>query len=66
VYEIIEVPAETPDTKPVASTVALAVFVLLHTPPNVASFRLVVCPEHIVAVPVIATGVVVTVITWVA
>jgi hypothetical protein len=37
-YDIIAVPAETPLTEPLASTVATAVLLLLQVPPAVVSF----------------------------
>jgi len=59
-------PATTPVTTPVADpTVATAVLLLLHVPPTVAHARGVETPTHTVAVPVIAAGVALTVITFV-
>lgn len=52
VYEITEVPAEIPVTRPEASTVATPVFALDHTPPGVMSESCVDDPAHTVAVPV--------------
>lgn len=48
-----EVPAATPVTvPPVSSTVATAVFKLLHVPPATASLKVVVLPEHNDIMPV--------------
>ena len=48
-------PDETPVTNPVdASTVAVAVLALVHTPPDVALESNVVAPAHTCVVPVIA------------
>ena len=47
-------PAAIPVTVPSEPTVALAVLLLLHVPPAVASVRLTVKPTHIGALPVIA------------
>ena len=69
VYDIIAAPALIPFTTPVALlTEATAVLLLLHTPPAVASLRVVDVPVHIVVVPAIAAmvGAVPTVITLVA
>ena len=61
VYDIVAVPAETPCTVPDA-TLATAVLVLLHKPPDVASVKLVVVPVHTLAeVDVIAAGPAITV-----
>jgi len=66
---MVDVPEATPPTSPLI-TVAAAIFVLLHTPPDepVPSPRNVVEPAQIVAVPVIvpAAGNGLTVTTWVA
>ena len=54
VYFMVAIPAETPDTSPdEGSTVATEGAVLLHEPPGVASFNVVVLPAHIAPVPVI-------------
>ena len=54
----MSVPAATPVTTPVdASTVAKTTFVLLHTPPVVASLSVVVAAGHTTAVPVMAPAV---------
>jgi hypothetical protein len=51
------VPAVTPETIPdIAPTVATDVVPLLHTPPEVASDKLVVAPEHTLLAPEIAAG----------
>ena len=58
-----------PPTEPEALTVAIAVLVLLHTPPLVPSVNAVLEPEHTVNVPPIeagADGAVFTVTTCVA
>jgi hypothetical protein len=53
------VPDDTPVTVPVVPTVAVAVLVLLHTPPVVVSTNVVVAPPaHTFSVPVIEAGVV--------
>ena len=49
---MVVVPALTPVTAPVLPTVAIAVLLLLHTPPVVASLNVVVAPEHTDFVPV--------------
>ena len=55
VYVIVAVPAETPLTTPVeASTVAVAVFELVQTPPAGVLASVVVAPAHTLVVPVIA------------
>lgn len=54
-----------PVTIPVEPTVATDGVPLLHVPPAVASFNVVVKPTHTLAVPVIASGVVFTVILYV-
>jgi hypothetical protein len=46
-----------PVTTPVVLTVAIAVFVLLHTPPVVASASVVVAPGQTVVVPVMVPAV---------
>ena len=54
VYFMIAVPVDTPVTKPVVMPmVAMAVLLLLHVPPGVASLNIVVFPRHIEVVPVI-------------
>jgi len=54
VYVITDVPEVVDDavTSPVLSTVATAVLLLAHAPPDVASFKLVVVPIHRLVVPV--------------
>jgi len=54
---IFEVPADTPDTIPVEPTVATDVLPLLHVPPVVVLFRVVVAPWHKLIVPVMAATV---------
>ena len=70
VYEILVVPAEMPVTTPNASTVPLAGFTLLHTPPAAASERVVVAPTQTVNVPSTAVafgnGLTVTILVAVA
>ncbi len=51
---MVAVPAETPVTRPDALTVATAVLLLLHTPPEVAFEYCVVEPTQTVFVPVVA------------
>ena len=64
---ITDVPTARPLTKPVVLfTVAIAVLLLLHTPPEVASDNEVVLPMHNVSLPKIAVGNGVTVSTAVA
>ena len=58
------VPAVTPVTTPVVLTVATAVLELLHTPPDMASERVVVLPVLTAVVhvmlPALASGLTVT------
>ena len=66
---IVDVPTPTPVTVPSVPTVAIAVLVLLHVPPVVASVSAIVEPLHIYATPLvstIATGCVFTVTIAVA
>src|SRR5665647_2384158 len=57
VYDITDVPPDTPVTTPVpATTVATAGVALLHVPPAVASANVVVKPTHTFVVPVITAG----------
>jgi hypothetical protein len=66
VHIIVEVPAPTPVTIPVeAPIVATPVLLLLQVTPPVALESVVVLPTHTVAVPVIAAGVVFTVILYI-
>ena len=51
-YDIVAVPVDTPVTRPVASTAALAGVDEVHTPPLTALLNKVVAPTHTVAVPV--------------
>jgi hypothetical protein len=51
---MVDVPADTPVTAPPEDTVATAGVLLVHTPPVVASARVVTAPGQTVAVPVIA------------
>ena len=61
-YVMVAVPAVMPVTSPVDDpTVATEVLLLLHTPPLVASLSAVVNPTQTAAVPVIGTGVGLTV-----
>jgi len=66
VYVMVTEPAFTPVTKPLPLTVAIAVLLLIHVPPDFASESCVVKPAHTVAVPVIAPteGVALTVIDF--
>jgi hypothetical protein len=60
----VEVPGLTPVTTPVdASTVALAVLLLLHVPPLAAMDSDLVAPGHTFIVPVMPGRVELTVIT---
>jgi hypothetical protein len=65
---IVVVPAVIPFTEPLMLMVAIAVLLLLHTPPAVALFNAVVAVAQTVAVPVIvpAAGAAFTVTTCVA
>jgi hypothetical protein len=45
-YVIVEVPAETPVTTPVEDVILVAVPVLLHVPPAVASVSVIVLPTQ--------------------
>jgi hypothetical protein len=50
---IVTVPEATPVTTPVVEpTVAIAVLLLLHVPPDVALLSVVILPGHTLAVPV--------------
>ena len=51
VYEIMEVPAETPETKPVLPTVATEGETELHVPPVTPSVSAIVDPAHTKAIP---------------
>jgi hypothetical protein len=56
-YDIIDVPPETPVTIPVvASTVATAVFPLFHDPPEVTLLNVVEAPAQAVRVPEMTPG----------
>ena len=57
VYEIVVVPALTPVTTPLASTVAFDVETEVHVPPPAASAKLVVEPAQTMAVPVIVPAI---------
>ena len=60
---IVVVPGDIPDTTPKAgSIVATVELLLLHVPPAVVLFSVVVFPVHMVVVPVMAPGNGVTVI----
>jgi hypothetical protein len=57
VYEIVVMPMATPLITPVEEpTVATAVLLLLHVPPDDAEVSVVVLPTHVTAVPVIDAG----------
>ena len=62
------VPAVTPVILPVVVIVPTPVVALLHAPPAGLLVNVLVCPVHIVAVPLIlpATGALFTVTTFVA
>ena len=68
VYDMVVVPDVRPITIPEAFTVATTVLVLLHTPPLVASVKVVDELAHTLTVPMIvpADGKGLTVTTWVA
>jgi len=51
VYDIVVKPDETPVTTPVALMVAAAGLLLLHTPPDTASVRVMFRPMHTLAGP---------------
>ena len=54
---IVTAPEVTPFTVPVEEPMAaIAVLLLLHTPPEVASVNVVVKPTHTFVVPPIAAG----------
>lgn len=55
-----------PITEPPADTDAVALSLLLHVPPPVASASVLVAPLHTVVVPVMAAGVEITVSVLVA
>jgi len=64
---IVAVPAEAPDTTPVAEpTPATTVLLLLHVPPVVASAKVIAEPTQMLVRPVIAEGKGLTVTTRVA
>ena len=64
---MVDVPAATPLTTPVVlPTLAIVVVLLLQVPPRVVMAKVVVEPEHTVAVPVILPGVVYTLSVLVA
>jgi hypothetical protein len=67
-YEMMTLPADTPDTTPVPLIVATDMLLLLHTPPGVPSVNVVVAPTHTPDAPAIvpATGIGLTVIGCVA
>ena len=66
VYTIVTVPGATPVTTPVdASTIAILVLVLVHTPPVVALENVVVRASHNVLTPVIAAGTAFTVMVFI-
>lgn len=50
---MIAVPGAMPFTTPLAETVAIPGVDVLHTPPGVASAKVVVEPAHTASVPVI-------------
>ena len=56
VYVMLVVPPLMPATTPVPFIVPMAVALLIHVPPAVASSRSVVCPTQTNALPVIAAG----------
>lgn len=66
-YDIVAVPAATPDTTPIADTVATPVLELLHVPPVAVFDRVVVLPIQTLSVPVIvpASGIGLTVMLFV-
>ena len=56
VYDISAVPVVTPVTTPAALTVATPALSLLHTPPVVASLKVMVAPVHTIDAPVTPEG----------
>jgi hypothetical protein len=61
---MVVVPPNTPVTIPVpVPTVATVVVLLVHLPPVVPSLRVLVCPAHMLVIPVIGNGLAFTVIT---
>jgi hypothetical protein len=65
-YVIVAVPVAIAETTPVLLTVATAVLLLLHVPPEVVFVRAVVLPAQTDVVPPMAEGVALTVIDFVA
>ena len=63
---MIDVPAVTPETSPIASTVAIDVALLLHVPPVDDSDKVVILPAQTVGVPDIVAGTALTVTVMVA
>jgi hypothetical protein len=64
---MVGAPAVTPETIPVPEPiVATEELLLLHVPPAVASLKVLVDPAHIVVMPLMAEGVVLTVKVLVA
>ena len=66
---MVAIPAPVPVTTPVLPTVAMAVLLLLHTPPGAPSIRLMVLPTHTLVgplmVPALAARLTVTVeVAW--
>ena len=59
----MEVPADTPETTPAEETVATALLLLVHVPPNGVADNAEVAPEHNDSEPVIDAGAPVTVTT---
>jgi len=59
---IMAVPDVTAVTVPVEEPIVALAVLLIHVPPVVPSVRVVVSPEHTYPVPLIAVGVVFTVI----
>ena len=55
-YDIVAVPLSTPVTMPLAETIATAVLLLVHVPPEGVHESVVLAPTHTVAIPVIAEG----------
>ena len=53
---MVALPAEFPETKPLALTEATAALLLLHVPPGVAQLSVVVAPAQMSVVPVIDDG----------
>ena len=52
----MSVPAEIPVTTPVPDTVEIAILLLIHVTPGVASVSVNIAPAHTLPLPLIAAG----------